>query len=39
MPQKVDLHIEYVEENQYVLKWYSIDETTEIVQKNRGKEM
>jgi len=39
MPQKVDRHIEYVEENQYIRKGYTIDEAREIVHKNRGKEL
>lgn len=35
MPEKVNRHIKYVEENFYVRKGYSIDEAREIVQKKR----
>ena len=35
MPQKVDRHIEYLEENFYLRRGHSIDEAREIVQKNR----
>lgn len=35
MPEKVDRHIEYVEENHYVRQGYTIDQAREKVQKNR----
>lgn len=35
MPGKVNRHIEYVEENSYMRKGYSIDKVREIVQANR----
>lgn len=39
MPEKVNRHIQYIEENFYVRKGYSIDEAREIVQRNRDKEI
>lgn len=38
MPEKVDRHIENLEENIYVRQGYSIDEAREIVQKRRRDE-
>lgn len=35
MPQKVNRHIEYLEENFYLRRGYSIDEAREIVQQKR----
>lgn len=35
MPEKVNRHMEYLEENIYVRRGYSIDEAREIVQKKR----
>jgi hypothetical protein len=35
MPEKVNRHIEYVEENHYVRRGHSIDEAREIVQQKR----
>lgn len=35
MPEKVNRHIEYLEENIYVRRGYSIDEAREIVQQKR----
>ncbi len=35
MPEKVDRHMEYVEENHYVRQGYTIDQAREKVQKNR----
>ncbi len=35
MPEKVDRHMEYVEENYYIRKGYTIDQAREIVQRNR----
>lgn len=35
MPEKVNRHVEYLEENIYVRRGYSIDEAREIVQKKR----
>ncbi|MFK0526498.1 hypothetical protein ACINKY_30235 [Paenibacillus illinoisensis] len=35
MPEKVDRHLEYVEENHYVRQGYTIDQAREKVQKNR----
>ena len=35
MLQKVDRHIEYLEENFYVRRGHSIDEAREVVQRNR----
>lgn len=38
MPEKVNRHMQYLEENFYVRKGYSIDEAREIVQRNRDKD-
>ncbi|MNW54622.1 hypothetical protein D3C74_322310 [compost metagenome] len=35
MPEKVDRHMEYVEENHYVRQGYTIDQARELVQRNR----
>jgi hypothetical protein len=35
MPEKVDRHMEYVEENHYILRGYTIDQAREKVQRNR----
>lgn len=38
MPQKVNRHIEYLEENFYLRRGYSIDEAREIVQQKKREE-
>ncbi|GAK43391.1 hypothetical protein QP794_32000 [Paenibacillus sp. UMB7766-LJ446] len=35
MPEKVDRHMEYVEENHYIRQGYTIDQAREKVQRNR----
>lgn len=35
MPEKVDRHMEYIEENHYIRQGYTIDQAREKVQRNR----
>ncbi|WP_433947010.1 hypothetical protein [Paenibacillus sp. SN-8-1] len=35
MPEKVNRHIEYIEENHYIKKGYTVDQAREIVQSRR----